>query len=123
MGRSQPHPACAHGTGVWPDAGKRVTATPENEQRLLKLVPGRATYNGKRTGRPAARQPRKPRSMSVQPQHQNSSRALVSPGSADRRPSGAPAYYLGRPASLWIGITSPARQAQRTRTACRRHHR
>jgi hypothetical protein len=46
----------------------------ENEQRLLKLAPRRATYNGTRTGRPAARQPRKPRSMSVQPQHQNNSR-------------------------------------------------
>ena len=45
--------------------------------------------------------------MSAQPQHQNNSRALVSPGSADRRRSSAPAYYLGRPASLWIDITSP----------------
>ena len=45
--------------------------------------------------------------MSVQPQHQNNSRAPVSRGSADRRRSGAPAYYLGRPASVWISITSP----------------
>jgi hypothetical protein len=95
----------------------------DNEQRLLRLARGRATYNGTRTGRPAARQPRKPGSMSVQPQHQNNSRALVSPGSADRRRSSAPAYYLGRPASLWIGIASPARQAQRTRTSGGRHHR
>jgi hypothetical protein len=51
--------------------------------------------------------PERRRSMSVQPQHQNNSRALVSRGSADRRRVGAPAYYLGRPASLWISITSP----------------
>ena len=31
----------------------------EDEQRLLKLAQGRATYNGTRTGRAAARQPRK----------------------------------------------------------------
>jgi hypothetical protein len=46
--------------------------------------------------------------MSVQPQHQNNSRALASRGSADRRRSGAPAYYLGRSASLWISTTSAA---------------
>ena len=45
--------------------------------------------------------------MFVQPQQQNSTRALAR-GSADSRPNGAPAYYLGRPASLWISITSPA---------------
>ena len=31
----------------------------EDEQRLLKLAQGRATYNGTRTGRAAARQPSK----------------------------------------------------------------
>ena len=29
------------------------------------------------------------------------------PGTMDSRPNGAPAYYLGRPASLWISITAP----------------
>ena len=28
-----------------------------------------------------------------------------------RRPNGAPAYYLGRPASLWLSVTSRARRA------------
>jgi hypothetical protein len=31
-------------------------------------------------------------------------------GSGDSRPNGAPAYYLGRPASLWISITGPRRR-------------
>jgi len=44
--------------------------------------------------------------MFVQPQHQNDSRALA-PGSAGSRPTGAPAYYLGRPAGLWLSVTSP----------------
>jgi hypothetical protein len=34
------------------------------------------------------------------------------PGSAHARPNGAPAYYLGRPASLWIGVTSPRARRQ-----------
>jgi hypothetical protein len=51
--------------------------------------------------------------MFVQPQHQNNTRALAR-GSADYRPNGAPAYYLGRPASLWIGVTSRTPQARRT---------
>jgi hypothetical protein len=44
--------------------------------------------------------------MFVKPKQQNNTRALAR-GSADSRPNGAPAYYLGRPASLWISITSP----------------
>jgi hypothetical protein len=57
--------------------------------------------------------------MSGQPQQQTTSRALASPGSADRRRSGAPAYYLGRPASVWITTTSPrgARTAPGARPA------
>jgi hypothetical protein len=31
------------------------------------------------------------------------------PGQAIRRPNSAPAYYLGRPASLWITALSPRR--------------
>jgi hypothetical protein len=31
------------------------------------------------------------------------------PGQATRRPNTAPAYYLGRPACLWITATSPRR--------------
>jgi len=31
------------------------------------------------------------------------------PGQAVRRPNTAPAYYLGRPASLWITAVSPRR--------------
>jgi hypothetical protein len=43
--------------------------------------------------------------MSAQPQRHNNSRTLAS----GRRHSVAPAYYLGRPASLWLSITSSAR--------------
>ena len=93
-----------------------------NEQRLLKLPLGRAAYNGTRAGRPTARQPRKATVMSVQSQHQDNSGTLVSRGSADGRRSGAPAYYLGRPAGLWISVTSPVRQAPRIRAAGGRHH-
>jgi hypothetical protein len=32
------------------------------------------------------------------------------PGQAIRRPNNAPAYYLGRPASLWITAMSPRRR-------------
>jgi hypothetical protein len=46
--------------------------------------------------------------MFVQPQHQDDSRALAL-GTADCRPNGAPAYYLGWPASLWMSVTSPRR--------------
>lgn len=49
--------------------------------------------------------------MFVQPQHQDNSRAL-GPQPGRSRPNGAPAYYLGRPASLWLSVTSPARHAQ-----------
>ncbi len=45
--------------------------------------------------------------MFVQPQHQDNSRALARE-SADSRPSSAPVYHLGRPASLWLSVTSPA---------------
>jgi hypothetical protein len=55
-------------------------------------------------------------------QHQNRTRALAR-GSTGIRPNGAPAYYLGRPASLWISALSPALQAQRTQSPGRRHHR
>jgi len=41
--------------------------------------------------------------MFVEPQHQSNTWALAR-GSADYRPNGAPAYFLGRPASIWIGI-------------------
>jgi hypothetical protein len=34
------------------------------------------------------------------------------PGSARARPNGAPAYYLGRPASLWISVTGPRARRQ-----------
>jgi len=44
--------------------------------------------------------------MSVQPQQQNHTRALAR-RPADYRPNAAPAYYLGRPASLWVSVTSP----------------
>lgn len=60
--------------------------------------------------------------MFVPPQHQSNTRALAR-GSADSRPNTAPAYYLGRPASLWISVTSLTRQAQRTQTLAGRHHR
>jgi hypothetical protein len=53
--------------------------------------------------------------MFVQQQHQNHTRALVR-GSADSRPNATPAYYLGRPASLWISVTSPMPQAHRAHT-------
>ena len=46
--------------------------------------------------------------MFVQPQHQDDSRVLARE-TADYRPNGAPAYYLGWPASLWISVTSPRR--------------
>ena len=49
--------------------------------------------------------------MFVQPQHQDNSLAL-GPQSGRSRPIGAPAYYLGRPARLWLSITSPGRHAQ-----------
>jgi hypothetical protein len=32
------------------------------------------------------------------------------PGRARSRPNGAPAYYLGRPARLWISVTGPSRR-------------
>jgi hypothetical protein len=35
------------------------------------------------------------------------------PDRRDRRPNGAPAYYLGRPAALWIAVPRPAPQAHR----------
>lgn len=49
--------------------------------------------------------------MFVQPQPQDNSRALGRQ-SGRSRPIGAPAYYLGRPARLWLSVTSPARHAQ-----------
>jgi hypothetical protein len=33
------------------------------------------------------------------------------PGPGHSRPNCAPAYYLGRPASLWISVTSPRRRS------------
>ena len=45
------------------------------------------------------------------------------PGSARRqarRPNSAPAYYLGRPASLWVTITGPRRTAGATPAAAPR---
>jgi hypothetical protein len=36
------------------------------------------------------------------------------PGSGNTRPNGAPAYYLGRPASLWISVMRPRRSATHT---------
>ena len=39
---------------------------------------------------------------------------LPKSGSPDGRPNGAPAYYLGRPASLWISVTSPRRNRSRS---------
>jgi hypothetical protein len=60
--------------------------------------------------------------MFIQPQHQNRTGPLAQ-RSTDFRPSGAPAYYLGRPASWWISVLSPARQAQRTHTADGPRHR
>src|SRR5215470_6218979 len=53
--------------------------------------------------------------MSVQPQHQNHTRALAR-RPADYRPNAAPAYYLGRPASLWVSVTSPRRRRRDTPT-------
>jgi hypothetical protein len=38
---------------------------------------------------------------------------LGGPGRKVRRPNCAPAYYLGRPAALWITAMRPARQACR----------
>ena len=49
--------------------------------------------------------------MFVQPQHQDDSRALARE-TVDYRPNGAPAYYLGWPASLWISASR-----RRTRNA------
>jgi hypothetical protein len=46
--------------------------------------------------------------MLVQRQHQNDSRAMAQ-GTADCHPNGAPAYYLRRPARLWISVTRPHR--------------
>jgi hypothetical protein len=54
--------------------------------------------------------------MFVQPKHHDNPPALTG-GPADSRPAGAPAYYLGRPASLWLSVTGPARQARRTQAA------
>jgi len=54
--------------------------------------------------------------MSMQQQHQNHSRALAG-GPAGSRPTGAPAYYQARPASLWLSAIKPARQARRTQSA------
>ena len=53
------------------------------------------------------------------------SRSRDVPAERDRnvRPNAAPAYYLGRPACLWIGVTSPASQAHRTHTPGGRRHR
>jgi len=56
--------------------------------------------------------------MFVQPQHQEESRALARE-SAGSRLTGAPAYYLGRPASLWRNVTGPGRQVRRTPAAVR----
>jgi hypothetical protein len=35
---------------------------------------------------------------------------MPKPGTVYSRPNGAPPYYLGRPASLWISITDPRRR-------------
>jgi len=51
--------------------------------------------------------------MFMQLQHQSSARAPAR-RSADSRPSGIPAYYLGRPASLWISVTNSAPLARRS---------
>ena len=48
--------------------------------------------------------------MLVQPQQQNDTRTLAR-GSADHRPNGAPPYYLGRPANVWISVTRRAPRA------------
>jgi hypothetical protein len=37
------------------------------------------------------------------------------PERAIRRPNGAPAYYLGRPAALWMSVTRPRRRPATTR--------
>jgi len=34
----------------------------------------------------------------------------ATPRTGDSRPNGAPAYYLGRPARLWISIAGPRRR-------------
>jgi len=60
--------------------------------------------------------------MSARPQHQHNIRALARV-SAPARPGGLPAYYLGRPASLWISVTSPGRRAEHTRVPGGRHPR
>ena len=54
--------------------------------------------------------------MFIKPQLQDNARALAR-GSAGSRPAGAPHYYLGRPASLWLNVTRSARQVRRTQAA------
>jgi len=54
--------------------------------------------------------------MFIKPQQQYEARARAR-GSARSRPAGAPHYYLGRPASLWLNVTRPARQVRTTRAA------
>jgi len=53
--------------------------------------------------------------MFVKPPQRHKARALAR-GSARSRPAGAPHYYLGRPASLWLNVTRSARQVRRTPT-------
>ena len=60
--------------------------------------------------------------MFLPPQQQNTTGALARK-SAYARPNLAPAYYLGRPASLWISVTTPAPLAHRTPGPCGRPHR
>jgi len=60
--------------------------------------------------------------MLLQPHHQDNTRALAL-GSAKSRRGGLPAYYLGRPAGLWISATSPARRAEHPHTPGGRRHR
>jgi len=54
--------------------------------------------------------------MSVQPQHQDNSRPLAR-GRAGYRPTGAPAYYMARPASLWLDATRPSWRVRCTQAA------
>ena len=56
--------------------------------------------------------------MLVQPQHQDNSRAL-GPQSGRSRPIGAPAYYLGRPARLWLSSHQPRAARAMTPSAWR----
>ena len=56
--------------------------------------------------------------MFVPPKHQDNTRTPAR-GAAGSRPANVPAYYLARPASLWLNITGSARQARRTQAAGR----